>query len=390
MMTKNVNLTSLEKIITRYVKATYLPERFRSRARTPDFTSQDVRFFLSGVVELSESFTSERADLSKNYFSRKEYRSAYLLYFFLTNVAKVWHCLAELDQLGQLPTADDVGILDVGAGQGTVAIACAQYFAEHHPSTKLTIHAVEQNREALTDAKNLFSKLSTDKHRLTTIEGHLTARSAAKVLRDKKFDLIFAANVLNELRSAEDQYALCKELLHHCTIAPLHGSLIIIDPALQRTTRNLMEVRDLLLERRDAQVIAPCLHQQTCPMRAANKRDWCHFYLEWECPKVIRDIDREIGNRHDYLKMAYYILQSGAAAAPLLVKAEQRLYRIVSSPMGTKGKTEILLCGDQGELKRMTEFDKNRDTKQLPFHGVKRGDIVTEGFDHIITFQDKD
>ena len=369
---------NLEEELSRYVKETYLPSRFQ-RSADNAFNVKDLHFFGPSIEALSYAFTSERGELSKNYLNKKEFRSSYLLYFFLTNYVKVIHTLTQLDHLQKLPVTENVDILDVGAGPATASIACAHYYTEHYPKCRLTIHAVEQNKEVIKDAKHLFSRLCSEKHNIVFHSEEMRTRGISRSLpANKKFDLIIAANILNEMGNVVEEHSqFCKQLIS----SHLRGSFIIIDPALQKTTRNLMELRDLLLEHHDATVLAPCLHQKNCPMREANKRDWCHFYIEWKCPALIRDIDRFIGNKHDYLKMAYIIFQQdqgrGERRSPLSGHAPHApTHRIVSSPMPSRGKAELLLCGEQGKLTRVTQLDRDRSKKAVAFHNAKRGDTV--------------
>ena len=372
----------LEQELISFVKANYLPKRFQNKKSLHSFNIKDLKFFAPAVADLSESFTSERNLLPKNYFNQKEFRSAYLLYFFLTNYAKVKHCLLQLlstpQQNSPLNKAE-ISVLDVGAGPGNASLACADFFAEHFAKTKLEITALEQSRTIASDARALFAKLNKSAlHKFKAIAEHATAGSLSRVLRQKQFDVIVAANIFNEFRSRDEAVQFASALLDR-----LHegGLLIIIDPALQTVTRNLMELRNQLLNTQAGKakskcaVIAPCLHQNNCPMLEHNKRDWCHFYIEWDCPQIIRELDSLIGNRHDYLKMAYLIMQK-TNTLPQAKLLNNRCARVVSSPLKSKGKTELLLCSGAGEIERATQLDRTLAKKQAAFLGTKRGDIV--------------
>lgn len=229
------------------------------------------------------------------------------------------------------------------------------------------------------DGKNIFVKLAPTNHRLQIIEAAVNEKRLPKNV-EGEFDLIIAANVLNEL-AVPQQAALSAQLMERLTP---NGRLVIIDPALQKTTRELMELRDQLLANQLASVCAPCLHQLACPMREHNKRDWCHFYVSWNCPKLISDFDEMIGNKHDYLKMAYMIFARHPeptakdpvheldSSHPLRMTTA----RVVSAPLGSKGKTELLVCSSEGVLERLSELDRHREKKSQPFKGSMRGDIV--------------
>src|SRR5688572_15529741 len=76
------------------------------------------------------------------------------------------------------------------------------------------------------------------------------------------------------------------------------GVVVITEPALKRPTRDLMAVRDHLLGSGDLTVLAPCLHDQICPMLAATNNDWCHFYVDWEEPEYLKALDRLVKNEN--------------------------------------------------------------------------------------------
>jgi hypothetical protein len=147
----------------------------------------------------------------------------------------------------------------------------------------------------------------------------------------------------------------------------------VMEPALQETTRDLMQVRDDLLARGSGVVLAPCLHQEACPMLAANKRDWCHTYLEWERPAWIEKIDRLAGIRKDYLKCSYLILGKGE-----ILGSSHDTWRVVSGHLNSRGKSELLLCGPGGlpGLFRTTRLDRDRSEANRVFDEVQRGDLI--------------
>lgn len=355
----------VESRLLRFIKHTYLPTRHKTNSTL--LSSGELHFFAPAVAALSEAFTSERATLPKNYFNKKELRSAYLLYFFPTNYAKVMHCLGQLHRLERLPQGDIVDVLDVGCGHGTASIACAHIYSRFARATRLAIEGVDHTASVLADARALFQTLCAPEHRF-----HGTSSLPHK--HKRRFDLIFAVNVFNECRSMNEKYELIarmKDLLKPS------GVLLVIDPALQRTTRDLMEMRDALVSEKLLFPLAPCLHTKNCPMRAANRRDWCHFYIEWRCPEIMRKLDALVGNKHDYLKMAYFIFAQDPGSRSL----DPEKWRVVSSPMISKGKTEMLLCGSSGELRRIRQLDRDVKKGRLSIQNMKRGDILTSSLE---------
>jgi len=383
-MTKTIS-SRLEKTILQYIKETYLPKRFKVSKKNSEFTHKDIFFFAKGAAELSDSFTINRSNLPKNYFNKKEYRSAYLLYFTLTNYAKTLKALNEAYSKGAFDhikksSEKQMSVLDLGCGPGTASIACSTFFEQKADNIKLDLFGVDQNNEILNDAKNLFSQLGNKKDSFHTSTELL--RPNLKNRSGKKYDLIIAANFLNEIGDINQQFLLCESLIQNKLKE--NGTILMLDIAIQKTTRMMMELRDRLIGYFDdsVQIVAPCLHRKPCPMLAANRRDWCHFYLEWSLPDVIKNTDSLLGIKHNYLKMTYLTIQKTSVKRP----DTHNDWKVVSSPLPSKGKTELLLCNN-GILKRISRLDRDyskdncalissRNIKAVYNSALKRGDII--------------
>jgi ribosomal protein RSM22 (predicted rRNA methylase) len=395
--------------ILRYVKETYLPEK-RHNPKYPDtFTSGDLHFFAPAVADMSALFTFDRSARRSNYFNTKEARSSYLLYFLIPNMLKVEWILKQQRVAELFVNEPEVRIADIGCGPCTGLLAAVPYWRAEAPQQKLNCVGVDQNAASLKDGAALFNLL--DRHsrpglkhagagfsgnpestgcrvkpgmtNLMTHVANITTSELRKKLGKQKFHVLILANVLNEFGSMEERYKFVRMLIEN--YLETNGRLIIVEPALQRATRDLMNLRDQLVspsplgEGRGegaapiARVLAPCLHQALCPMRANNPRDWCHSYLNWERPQVIADLDMLIGNKKDYLKMSYMVLchPERSEGSP------KNIWRVVSAPMKSKGKLEILFCGQKsGKLLRVTRQDKDRSKFNIALDQLQRGDIV--------------
>ncbi|MBI2975114.1 MAG: methyltransferase domain-containing protein [Deltaproteobacteria bacterium] len=361
----------LEKTLLSYIKRTYLPKGHANPKTADQFTSYDIKFFARGVAEMSAYFTSERVHLPKNYLNKKELRAGYLLYFVITNFLKVKFCLNEIKAAGRFKDNKIIKFLDLGSGPGTASFAAADMWRDS-PQT-LEITAVDQNTNSLHDAKHIFAEYAGKNASLKTIFANLHNKNISYVLKRERFDIAIASNFFNEIGDVQKQAFLAENVvLNHLTE---NGVLIIIEPALRWTTRNLMKLRDQIIEDRPSSltILAPCLHGYKCPMLRSNNRDWCHIYLEWHRPKIIEELDKLIGNRKDYLKFSYLII---SPSCRLPISPSPQVWRVVSAPMRSHGKIEILLCSSKG-LVRATRLDKNASSLNADFDRAKRGNLVS-------------
>ena len=239
---------------------------------------------------------------------------------------------------------------------------------------------IDQSRQVLNDAFALHESVLAHlkesnptwsfKSDLQLVVGNLFTDRLPRFLEPQKADLVLALNVLSELPQEKRIWtveSLLKGYLHKW------GKALVMEPALQKTTRELMELHDEIVQRRSGFIYAPCLHQAVCPMLKANDRDWCHTYIPWERPGWIEKIDRLVGIRKDYLKCSYLLL--GTEPAPA---TDESLWRVVSGPLNSRGKSERLLCGPAGlpRLLRIRRLDRDCSPANRGFDELERGDVV--------------
>ena len=327
-----------------------------------------------GVDRLSRLLTCERDRMPAAYLRDAELRSAYEAYFLPVNLSKMFLPLHELSlHPGGPLDGDRLRVLDVGAGPGTAILGILTFFIgrEHRPVLEFT--AVDQVAENLRTAEKLFRELrdrsgaSADLRTISCRIEDLLARI------NGTFDLIVLSNVLNELFAGEERItrrihtldAMLRRLLADS------GSSIIIEPALRETSRDLLSVRDGLLDA-GWHVYSPCLLQEHCPA-LVNPKDWCHEDRLWEAPEQIREIDERTGLRKDSLKFTYCVLRKDGTSLSDVYGADA--FRVVSEQLISKGKRELYLCGRGGRRLAM-RLDKDASAANAPFVELLRGDIV--------------
>lgn len=51
-------------------------------------------------------------------------------------------------------------------------------------------------------------------------------------------------------------------------------------------------------------------------------------------------------------------------------------WRIVSSPIISNGKKELVLCGNSGSLPKLTRLDRDKTDQNKNFDQIRRGDMI--------------
>jgi len=344
------------------------------RPRNSSFSSAHASL-AEDVSRLSRLLTRVRDVLPHAYLRDPGLRKAYLTYFLPPNLAKIQVPLRELClHPANLLAKERLQILDLGTGPGTAVLGIREFFRQRGSGQYLEFTAVDQVGENLKEAEALFREAGggTDKRAsLSTVRSDIEAITKRA---GGPFDVIVLSNVLNELFLREsDRVAKRTELVKNilARLLAVDGSLIIIDPALQETSRDLLMVRDSIIDA-GAHVYSPCLVQGHCPA-LVNPKDWCHEDRHWDPPDVVLELDEATGLRKDSLKFSYLVLRNDAYS--LADVCGTASYRVVSEPLASKGKLEFYFCGNEGR-RLATRLDKDASPANDPFERLRRGDIV--------------
>lgn len=337
---------------------------------------QDIAGLAREVARLSALLTKERGILGSPYLEDQGLRRAYLLYFVPCNIPKMQLPLKELylHPMGLLPK-EKLRVIDLGSGPGSALLGVMNFFSglEHAPCIEFT--AVDQVSENLSDAKALFSSAKKESGLDASLRiVRASILEAPERFNKEKFDVVILSNVLNELfYGSNDKIEMRRNFIEAVmeNILAQAGSLIIIEPALRETSREMLEVGCGLMER-GMNIYAPCPPEGLCAT-LARPRDWHHEDIPWEPPDMIKEIDRIIGLRKDSLKFSYLILRKDGLSVTDIYDC--KVYRVVSEPLITKGKIEFYLCAREGRI-LVVRMDRDRSDLNKAFGSLRRGDFV--------------
>jgi SAM-dependent methyltransferase len=341
----------------------------------------DERAVCAAVRSLSDLFVGHGA-WQPEYSRSPQLRRAYLRYYLPVNLPKIRVPLA--DWLRPDPhrfAARRLRCLDLGSGPGTALLGLCDFLRglplEQRPQS-LDLVALEQSYESLKDAAALLGRFAArfpepaiafEPLRLDLVNDRadLFPLAASK----GAFDLVIAANVLCELIRGSPQGPSRAEALVAAAerLLAADGAMLIIEPGLRETSRDLHRLRDRLLAHGQLHVHSPCLHELPCPALGTD-RDWCIADLAWEPPAIVQTIERRTGLRKGSLKFSYLVLARERPSAP-----EPLRWRVVSEVLELKGERRVYLCAD-GRWIVLGQLQRDRAASGETFSRLRRGDLI--------------
>ncbi len=322
------------------------------------------RLVVQAVKELSEAYnrglppeTFREPDLLAN-----------LVFFTVADMPKMALALAELALGGELPSGSPLRVLDVGAGCGGMTLGLLGLMDALKLETPLEVTALDSSTRAM---ELLAQTLDLGRRegvvdrqvKLTTRRQDLSRGPGG----GGEADLILVGNLLNELPTPA-RLPLVRQLL--ARLAP-GGHLVVVEPALKPTARDLHTLRDQLMAAGDATIFGPCTRKGPCPTLESD-RDWCVEKRPWRPPPTLQRLIHATGLRRQNVTFSYLSLNRHGATA-----AGERggAWRVVSKPLRSKGKRELFLCGEDGRLAAM-RLNRHRSADNRPVEALRRGHLT--------------
>jgi len=265
---------------------------------------------------LSETYRGSRIGKERLLQTSKQ-----ALVYAVTRMPATFGAIAEtLEKISAIYDFNPQTMLDVGAGTGACGWAAESFF----DLQKL----VCLEREDV--MRSLGQSLMKESDIPLLQQSQWQTFDLIKDELPSKADLVTASYILNELHDAYQEKAILK--LWQAT----EQVLLIVEPGTPKVFANLLKLRDILLQA-GAYVIAPCPHQQKCPLK---NDDWCHFSARIARSRLHRQAkSAEMGYEDEkYCYMAF-------SHQPLSFSYQ----RILKKPMITKAEVAFDICSFDGK-----------------------------------------
>ena len=283
--------------------------------RSEQFSAKELA---TAAAELSQRYRSATARPAA--LGSELERAAYLLTRMPATFAACSAVLRELT--ARAPELLPVSMLDLGSGPGTAAWAAAGIFPQLQK-----LELVDSQPDMVKLGRQLagFGVPALQRANWICVD-------AKEYPHNETFDLVMLAYSLGEIRE-RDRTAIIDRAWRQAGQA-----LVIIEPGTPRGYSVMLGAREQLISAR-AHLLAPCPHEEKCPM--AGIKDWCHFAARLERSAEHRRLKSGSLGYEDE-KFSYVIFTRSRS------QAERAGARVVRHPIHGKGHIKLELCARDG------------------------------------------
>ncbi len=358
----------------------YIPEVPQTRLESLEKIIRDLspdsgysRDIAKKVTALQRGLTGERNLINRDYMGENDYLLAYLSYYWPVSYAQAQLALRQLP----LKKTEDSAyrILDLGSGPGPMSCAAVDNFWNRLPvseeaTAKIDVTLFDISGAALRIAERLLQNNQLPPSPgITILKGDLSTDT----LPDGEFDLILFGHSLNEIAHNQADRIVIRTELVKKTIKKLsqNGYLLMIEPALLSTSRDLIELRNQLCAS-GYPIHGPCTANAACTILETSASATCHDESLWKIPQSVQKIADEAGLDRNAIKMTWFAFSKPYNE----LLTGNAVFRVVSEPMLNKGgRVRYLLCGQKHRI----SFSAKKDDPAAMTGGffmIKRGDII--------------
>jgi SAM-dependent methyltransferase len=346
-----------------------------SHDRSGPLSRREIETAGAALLELQRGLTGDRRLAGSGYMDDPDLLGAYLLYYWPVSYLQASLAFAELPPASAIASSGaGRRILDLGSGPGPASAAVLDAGA-----TACEVVLVDASKRALDLARSILDRGDNPPSR---VESRVLDLESEEALPEGPFDLVILSHCLNELWRGEPE-ALDRRLslLRRAakTLAP-GGKILILEPALLLTSRELIALRDRLAGE-FWKILCPCPGSYPCPILAAGSERSCHAEAAWAPIEPVASLAAAAGLDRSSVKCAYFLLSPPGQGNP--PEGEFVISRrVVSDHMLNKaGRLRFILCGERTLLSISAKAD-DKAARAAGFMDLRRGDSISfRGFE---------
>ena len=295
-------------------------------------TKEEVQKVSKALLELQRGLTGERNLAGGGYMQDKNFLGAYLLYYWIISYLQISFIaddvkskvndivkktqsfassnssLFETKQCNSAQT-NKIRILDLGSGPAPATVALIDSIIDVK-NVQVEVTLVDSSEKALTLSKKILQKEFPD----VEVKSVVCNFENTEVALTENFDFIVSCHALNELWKnktdcIEKRSLFLEKVSDHLA---QNGAIIICEPALLLTSRNLIKVRNTLLQK-GLNVISPCIFTAEkkcllCPVLQTENHT-CHAEVKWTPVEPVASLAKEAGLDRESVKMTYFVFE---------------------------------------------------------------------------------
>lgn len=353
---------------------------WRKNKKQNPLSQKELAEVSAHLLSLQRGLTGERTLVGDGYMENTSKLGAYLLYYWPVSYMQIYWAAKNCPGLQNLG-GREISILDLGCGPGPAATSLCDQLLKNGAAPKISVTLVDYSSKAVDLAAQVFSadlkSVSTEKIVCDFQKGLPTL--------EKKYDIVVIGHALNELwkKSPDANQRRLDFLLSLSKNLSDGGILFLVEPALLETSRNLLSLRDRLIQN-GFSLVSPCQNQADCPALKSGPNHTCHAEINWKPLEPILSIAKNAGLDRESVKMTYFIfkkspMDQSAPMESVTIKPESTAVagKIVSDGMLNKsGRVRFLMCDGKKRIAISAKKDDPR-AKEIGFFNLKRYDSIS-------------
>src|SRR4030042_1401403 len=265
-----------------------------------DLLHKNLGNFLESTADLERLRKQAKklsADLAQKKFSESVNEPAYFAYNFPVNFMKGYVTARSIIERSEKFTnrLAELDVWDLGCGEGAGMLGMYYALSDHG---KIRLTGIDKSIKMIKHCRLVMKSI---KARDPSINYRLVKADVLQYISkipQQHFDMIIIANSLLELYPDKIPLNFIKKLIN---LLKKDGIIIFIEPALKTSFHRLAQLRSQFIEKLNAHIILPCLHEQYCPL-ATIPGEWCHQSVKWQPPEYLELLNKGLNREIDVLK----------------------------------------------------------------------------------------
>ena len=339
----------------------------------------------SALKQLQRGLTGDRELSGKGYMQDKKLFAAYSSYYFPISYMQASYAISSI----KITEDKAFSLLDFGCGSAAASLAFLDNIRAVNKDALINLYLVDYSSNALNTSKTFISR----EYKNVTVHTlciDLLTKSAKDKLTDflnAPLDFVISSHLINELFQDLEQAEAIKQRLELIkTVSKClkdDAKLILIEPALLKTSRELIMLRNALIKDLDFSVLAPCPHNLSCPALSAGNSQTCHSEEEFLDVGKVLDLAKKAGLDRESVKMTYFVFartaKDRAEDKSIEENREQTLQGVVVSDamLNKAGRVRFIICTPKAERISVSAKQGDKRASEIGFFSLKRMKSVT-------------